>query len=100
MAIVTKRIREEYETLLRNVGESRFYSHVLSTGQQACKQFEHAEIMMLDQSDAFFSLYRTTGNCNFFIIGKILRRVAHKLYRYLREKSSTPVNRRFLNIVK
>ncbi len=98
---VTKRIRDEYEMLLKDAGEMKFFKHILSTGILARRHFDYPEIMMLDQSDAFFVLFRTTGNHNYFTIGKLLRRVAHKLYRDNKSKNvEYPVNKRFLNSVK
>lgn len=97
---VTKRIRQEYETLLKDVGEVRFFDHIFSTGILARRQFDHPENMMLDQSEAFFALFRATGNRNYFIIGRVLRRAAHKLYRdSLRKDPEKPSNNRFLRLV-
>jgi hypothetical protein len=98
---VTKKIRDEYETILRSVGESGLYSNVLCAGILHRKHIDAPELMMMDQSDSFFSLYRTTGNENYFVIGRVLRRVAHRLYREsMKLKPITPRSNRFLNIVK
>lgn len=98
---VTKRIRDEYESLLRDAGEAKFFSHVFMSGISARRHFDHPENMMLDQSEAFFSLFRTTGNQNYFTIGKLLRRAAHKLYRDSKRKvPNYPLNKRFLDSVK
>jgi hypothetical protein len=98
---VTRRIRDEYEMLLNDVGEVRFFKHIFSTGILARKHFDHPEIVMLDQAEAFFALFRTTGNINYFTIGRLLRRISHKLYRESQKKNSEyPVNKRFLNSVK
>jgi hypothetical protein len=98
---VTKRIRDEYETLLRDVGEARFFNHVLKNGVLARRHFEYPENMMLDQSEAFFALFRTSGNQNYFTIGRILRRAAHRLYRDSRKRNPEyPENARFLFSVK
>jgi len=100
-AKVTKRIQEEYETLLRDVGEDRFFNHVFGNGVSARRHYEYPEITMLEQSEAFFALFRTTGDSAYFTIGKILRRVAHKLYRDGRKKNAEyPVNRKFLSSIK
>jgi len=94
---VTKRIRDEYETLLNDVGEARFYNHILSSGVLSKKHVDHPENTMVDQAEAFFALFRTTGNKNYFTIGKVLRRAAHKLYRESRRKcSESPRNAKFL----
>lgn len=98
---VTKRIREEYESLLHNSGEDKFYRHVFGTGILARRHFDRPENMMLDQSEAFFALFRNTGNNNYFIIGKILRRVAHRLYRDIRRSiPEYPADNRFIDSVK
>lgn len=97
---VTKRIREEYETLLKDVGEEKFFKHILRTGVLARKHLDYPEDMMLDQAEAFFVLFRTTGNSNLFIIGKVLRRAAHRIYRESKKKNKNyKNNKRFLDIV-
>lgn len=97
---ITKRVREEYETLLDKEGEFRFYRHVLGVGLVSRHQFDDPDLMMLDQSDAFFSLFRRTGNEKHFTIAKALRRAAHKLYREFRRISNErPKNSRFLQLV-
>lgn len=98
---VTKRIRDEYETLLKDAGEAKFFSHVFKSGVSARRHFDHPENMMLDQAEAFFALFRTTGNRNYFTIGKLLRRAAHKLYRDSKKNvQNYPSNKRFLDSVK
>jgi hypothetical protein len=98
---VTKRIQEEYSGLLKDVGEDRFFNHVFGNGVSARKHYEHPEIVMLEQSESFFSLFRTTGDGNYFVIGKILRRAAHKLYRDGRKKNQEyPINKKFLQLIK
>jgi hypothetical protein len=98
---ITNRIRDEYEALFKNVGEGKFYGHVLGSGALARNHLEYPEIAMIDQSDGFFALYRATGNIIYFNIGRVLRRAAHKLYREGRKKNPNyPVNKRFITIVK
>ncbi|NJO18373.1 MAG: hypothetical protein HC877_22365 [Thioploca sp.] len=98
---INKRIRVEYETLLKQVGEEKFCSHIVDSGLIAKKEYENPEIIMLDQSEAFFALFRTTGNDIYFTIAKLLRKAAHKLYRILRKKDKNhPKNKRFIQIVK
>jgi hypothetical protein len=98
---VNQRIRDEYENLLKSVGEVRFFDHMFTTGISARKHFNHSENVMLEQSESFFSVFRSTGNENYFIIGRILRKVAHKLYRDNKKiNKNYPTNRQFLQIVK
>lgn len=101
MPKVTRRIQDEYSTLLKDVGEDRFFDHVFVNGVSARRDYDHPENMMMEQAEAFFALFRTTGDLNCFTIGKILRRVAHKLYRDGKKKNPEyPVNKKFLHIVK
>jgi hypothetical protein len=98
---ITRSIRQDYETLLKNIGEVKFYRRVLGSGVIAAHENAHPEIMMLDQAEDFFALYRRTGNNNYFTIGKILRRASHTLYReFGRNVDEFPRNARFLNVVK
>lgn len=97
---LTTKIRDEYEALFKSIGADGFFKHVLGVGSSARKHLDYPEITMLDQAESFFALYRSTGNCNYFAIGKILRRVAHKLYRDGRKKiEKYPSNRRFLSVI-
>jgi hypothetical protein len=96
---ISPRIKDEYEILLKEEGADRFYFHILNNGFVAKYNHKNPEVMMLNQSDSFFSLFRTTGNINFFTIGVLLRKAAHKLYRDFRRKKTAPINRRFLQIV-
>lgn len=97
---VTKRTIEQYESLLAS-GQEKLYRHVLGSSIVNKNQCEYPELMVLDHSDAFFALHRRTGEKKHFVIGKILRKAAHKLYREFRRMNSEyPTNMRFLNVVK
>lgn len=100
MQKVTKRIRDEYEALLKQIGEDGFYKHITTRAILVRKHYEFPENMMLEQSDGFFALFRTTGNENYFVIGKILRRTAHKLYREARKDPNYPINKKFIDLIK
>ena len=55
------------------------------------------DIMYLDWSEGFFSLYRTTGNGNYFEIGKLVRKCAHRLHRaFIGMDEAHPLSTRFL----
>jgi hypothetical protein len=96
---IVPRLQDEYETFLIKHGEEKLFEFLLKSGSLAKAHFEHPEIMLIDQSTAFFSLFRTTGNTNFFTIGRVLRRVSHKIYRENKKAGLTPVNNRFFNLV-
>lgn len=98
---ISKKVREEYECFLFNKGERKLFEHIVGNGVLNIEGHSYPEIIYLDQSEAFFALYRQTGKENFFIIGRALRKAAHCLYReYHRRNSEYPINARFLNIVK
>ena len=97
---IDSKITKQYEALLRSVGEQTFYQRVLGSGVLSKRHDLHPEIVMLDQAEDFFALYRRTGNENYFTIGRILRRASHTLYREFHQKRGYPSNARFLNIVK
>lgn len=86
------------EMLLRH-GEDGLYRKVLGQGIiRYAANIKNPEVDLLDISEAFFSAYRAGGDDKFFIIGKVLRRAAHTLYRQL--KHDKDQNTRFLNAVR
>lgn len=98
---VTKQTMENYERRLKNKGEVGLFNSVVGQGFNDKAQFNEPEVMILDRSEAFFALYRSTGKEDYFIIGRILRKAAHRLYRqFHRMYTEHPINKRFLNIVK
>lgn len=100
-ARISEKIKEEYERLLCSKGDYYLYRHILGTGILNRQNVEYPEIFFLNQAEAFFALYRQTGNERFFVIGKVLRRAAHRLYRtYRRLNEGYPQNARFLNLIK
>jgi hypothetical protein len=100
-ARLEKKARDEYERRLRSGGQDALYRFVVGKGVISRADCGNPELIILDHSDAFFSLYRQTGQEIYFIIGKILRRAAHSLYRELRRiDKNKNINARFLNIVK
>lgn len=75
------KIKNDYENILIKKGEDYFYKYSVGTGYLDRTNFKYPELNMLDRSDAFFILFRQTGNKNYSIIGRVLRKAAHKLYR-------------------
>lgn len=94
-------ISDRYITLLKRKGEEGLYRHIFGTGIMRSTKIENPEVEILDMSEAFFTLYRRSGKEDYFIIGKVLRKAAHALYRqFLRINKDKKINIRFLNIVK
>jgi hypothetical protein len=98
---LSPKVRAEYEKLLKKEGQDRFYRHVLGAGLISRTDMCHPEILMLDLAEAFFTLHQQTGQDNHFIIGKLLRRAAHRLYvEFGKSVKNYPSNERFIRLVK
>lgn len=98
---LAKKLKQEYENLLISKGEEYFYKYAVGSGFMDRSNYERSEILMLDRAEAFFILFRQTGNDNYFTIGRILRKAAHRLYRNRIQSMEEPeVNARFLYLVK
>lgn len=98
---ISRNIKKEYENLLEKHGESNFLERIFSAAKNSKGKFKNPENILLSQAEGFFSLYRETNNENHFIIGRALRRAAHKLYRENKKdcilKEAT--NKKFLQLV-
>jgi len=98
---VPKRALEDYERCLKSKGEQGLYNSVVGQGFNDRVTIANPELILLNRSEAFFSLYRSSGNEDYFTIGRILRKAAHRLYRQFRRMDEErPVNGRFLYIIK
>lgn len=96
---VPEKVQEKYSLLLRK-GDEKLYRHIIGYGVLNRARHDFPEIVYLNQSEAFFALFRQTGNEKLFIIGKILRRAAHRLHRhYQRSYDDRVKDARFLGLV-
>ena len=100
-----KRISEvqvkTYLEMLLEHGEDGLYRKAVGSGIiRYASDIKNPEIELLDLAEAFFTLYRRTGDELHFTIGKVLRRAAHTLYRKLQKDYSKEINVRFLNVVR
>ena len=96
---ISTHVKKEYEAILLEEGSDRLFSKVLGNGLVANYEIDNPEIMLLNLSDGFFASFRVTGNKNYFLIGTVMRRAAHKIYRELRRRGSIKHNKRFLQSV-
>jgi hypothetical protein len=98
---INTNIRDEYLAEFQRIGYEKFFESVLLSASKNIKDYSKStEIIVLDQAESFFALYRKTGNDSYNEIAKILRRVAHKIYRTKRKiNKEMPTNRRFLEII-
>jgi hypothetical protein len=95
---IPRKVRDDYELNFLSRGEKGFYRYVLGSAFIGPREEGvHPGVKLLQRAETFFSLYRTSENENYFIIGKILRRAAHRLHRALDVNQQDP---RFLRIVK
>ena len=101
-APVSPQIKNEYTKVLAQRGEAGLYKWIIGRGiTHATKQRVPFELELLNASENFFALCRSTGDMQFFIIGRTLRKAAHKLYRImLKIDGDHPVSQRFLSIIK
>jgi hypothetical protein len=95
-------ISKTFLELLTKNGEQGLYEYLRDTSYARFDSQPGLELEFIDTAEEFFSLYRVTGDENYFIIAKILRRVGHAVYRFsLKKDSQKKINKKkFLNLVK
>lgn len=89
--------------ILAAYGEDGLYRKSIGRGvlRFAKYNISHPEEELLDLAEAFFIANRRGEHESYFIIGRILRRAAHTLYRlFLKEKRISQINPRFLNVIR
>ncbi len=97
---ISDEVKNNLLSLLSTLGEDGLFQRTVGVGIISATSYETAEIEILDVSDAFFALHRRTGETEYYIIGKVLRRAAHVVYREMRRQNkSKKLNERFLNVV-
>lgn len=98
---LNEELARQYIELLEKKGESGLYKQAIAVGVRASVDIKNPENDILNLSEAFLLKFRTTGNEDYFIISKCLRRAAHALYReFLKSNKNIEFNKRFLNMVK
>lgn len=86
-----------YVNLLKSRGINNTYKYLIESDMLFDFDSKYP-LEMLEVSQGFFSLYRTSGNNDYFELGKVLRRAAHTLYRRNLIKNKI-INNKFLNLV-
>lgn len=98
---LSKKIADTYLKLFKSKGEQGFYKYIIAAGISRRVLVDNPEVEILDLSDDFLTLFRRTGEHDYFIMSKILRKAAHKLYRqFLQINKNKPTNYRFLQAIK
>ena len=90
-----------YTNIYKERGENGLYKFVVGNSiVRFASGVKTPETDLLDLSDSFFSLFRSSGEDIYFDIGKVMRRGAHTIYRKLLKTQNKQVNNKFLNIIK
>ena len=98
---IAEDVAENFVKRLQTKGEEALYRYSIAQGIIRSAQQDNSEVEVLNLAEAFFLLYRRTGEDNYFVIGRILRRAAHTLYRhFMRNKIGKAPNKRFLSVVR
>lgn len=89
-----------------SVGEQKFYRNMLVYYLNKLMLIEKneykgisPEIELLEYYDYFVILYRRQGEDNILQLAKLIRKMAHKIYRIMLSKNLTERNSKFLNLV-
>ena len=98
---ITKKIKAEYCKMLHLHGEEGFYQKSVGVGLIKSTEIKNIDTEILNLSEGFLSLYRRTADVDCLMISKVLRRVAHVMYRHLLKTNKTKKtdNKRFLTLV-
>lgn len=100
-ANISKKAVEEYIKIFDKKGEESFYKYIVGTAIISIEHNRFPENDLLNYSNYFFSMARSQGDEKYFIIGKLLRKAAHKVYRALFAiDKDRPLNFKFLNLLK
>ncbi len=90
----------------RKIGNERFYRYLLVQATKKMLSLEKEEqvnmapdLELLNFHDQFMIFYRRTGYTDLLEIARLFRKAGHKIYRIMRKRGITPVNRKFLNLV-
>jgi hypothetical protein len=88
--------------LLAKNGEEGLYNYFKDTAFKKISEQPNLEEEFINISEEFFALYRSTGEEKYFVLGKILRRVGHAVYRCgFRMNPLKKINKKkFINLLK
>ncbi len=88
---ISDRVKETHIQMLHKLGERGLYERAVGAGMLQSSKTKHPEVSMLDLSEAFFALYRRTGDDDYATVSRVLRKAAHTVYRELmRQENATP----------
>ena len=98
---IPERVKERHLQMLKQVGEDGLYKEAIAACLFNIDKRKHPEIDALDLSEAFLSLYRRTGDSEYLVIHRVLRKAAHKVYWELSKQSDFKryYSERFITLV-
>ena len=99
---LSKHTHEDYVRRLKSSGEEGLYRFAVGQGVIAKTVSHCPDLDLLNQAESFFSLYRNNGDDRYFVIGRVLRKAAHRLHRaFMKKEQNYPsYNNRFITLVK
>jgi len=99
-------LKQEYVTKYLAGGDDKFYRTILVLALKKLVLIDNGtykgaspHLEYLGYYDQFIILYRREGDEVYLRIAKMLRKVAHKIYRIMLKKKMTAPDTRFLNLV-
>lgn len=97
---LTQQQQKDYLKLLHSNKETGVYQKAVGKAIFSSPIQANQDVILMDLSDSFFAVFRQTGEEEYFLIGKALRRAAHTVHRELRRQNKNkPINARFLHII-
>lgn len=99
---ISDKVRETHIKLLNRLGEQGLYERSVGAGMIQSTKIKHPEVTILNLSESFYSLYRSTGDESYAVISKVLRKAAHTIHRQLKKQGADPLDyqesKRFLTL--
>ena len=99
---ISEKVKSTHVNLLNKFGEQGLYERSVGAGMTQAAKIKHPEITVLNLSDSFYALYRSTGEQDYAIISRALRKAAHTIHRQLKKSGADPLdiksNKRFLTL--
>jgi hypothetical protein len=99
---ISQKVKNTHVNMLNKFGEQGLYERLVGAGMTQAAKIKHPEITVLNLSDSFYALYRSTGDQNYAIISKALRKAAHTIHRQLKRGGADPLDnktyKRFLTL--
>lgn len=96
---ISKHDKDLHIKLLHQFGEQGLYEKAVGIGMLQAATKPDYDIEILNLSESFLALYRRTGNEDYAGISRVLRRVAHALFRQLVKHEMKNLDPRFLKLV-